>query len=48
MPDKQGKRFTPTTLTEKIVPAVFVLIAILMAAVLVITVLSVLGITPGA
>ena len=48
MPAKQSKRFTPSLLTEKIVPVIFILIAALLVTVLVLTVFSVLGITPGA
>ena len=48
MPAKTSKRFIPSTLTEKIVPVIFALIAVLLAVVLAVTVLSVLGITPGA
>jgi hypothetical protein len=47
MKPKKTQRFKPSTLTEKLVPVLFVLIALGLLAVLVVVGLAVLGVTPG-
>ena len=48
MNSKNSQRFKPSTLTEKFVPVMLVVIALGLLAVLVVIGLAVLGFTPGA
>lgn len=43
-----SKRFTPSFWTEKLVPAVLVLLALVLLATLVVTGMALVGLTPGA
>jgi len=45
---RPSKRFTPTTMTERLVPLLLVLLALALLAVVVVVVLAMLGVTPGA
>lgn len=47
MNSKNSQRYKPSTLTEKLVPVLLVLIALGLLAVLVVVGLAVLGLTPG-
>ncbi|GEM_PF-3307987 len=47
MKEKPSQRFKPSALTEKLVPVVLFIILLGLLAVLAITVLALLGYTPG-
>ncbi|HEY3312450.1 MAG TPA: hypothetical protein VGK00_12490 [Anaerolineales bacterium] len=48
MSTKKSQRFKPSSLAEKFVPVLFALILLGLLAVIVLVVLAMLGLTPGA
>ena len=45
---RKSKRFSPTVWTEKLVPALLILLVLILAATLIVTVMALLGLTPSA